>query len=366
MKLHRQVTVFEGISVVACTVIGVGVLALPRFAAEAAGSGAPLVALTGTFLGLIGLCVITVLGMRFPNESIVTYSQRVVGKWVARLGTVCIICFFAILSALAAREFGEVVIASILPRTPIQVTILSMLLLSAIASRNEIATFVHIQTFYLPFIIVPSVVMIGLSMKNAHWIYIEPLLGNRTTLNGFLGGVLTIAALYQGTFIMTVLIPSMRQPEKAMKSSLWGLLVSGGLYLFITCVTVAVFGANETKLSLFPTLELAKFTMVPGEFLERLDGLFIIVWVVAVFTTIYSSYFLTVHAMTDLFAMHDQRFFSVFTMPFVFIMATLPRSVVDMYEVIKIVGRIGLIITIGYPMILLCVSWLRKMRGDGR
>ncbi|MNG29539.1 hypothetical protein D3C84_1149850 [compost metagenome] len=45
-------------------------------------------------------------------------------------------------------------------------------------------------------------------------------------------------------------------------------------------------------------------------------------------------------------------------------MAMLPQNIIQMYEIIENVGRIGLIITIVYPGILLIVSILRKKRGN--
>ncbi len=64
--------------------------------------------------------------------------------------------------------------------------------------------------------------------------------------------------MFQGFFIITLLIPHMRQQSKAWVSGLSGLGVAGALYLLIITSTVAVFGAEEVKELLYPTLELAK------------------------------------------------------------------------------------------------------------
>jgi spore germination protein len=53
------------------------------------------------------------------------------------------------LTALTAREFGNVVIVSVLMDTPLQVTVLAMLLLAALSTRHDIRTFAHIHLFYL-------------------------------------------------------------------------------------------------------------------------------------------------------------------------------------------------------------------------
>lgn len=358
----RQITAIQAAAILVSTIIGVGVLPLPLFAVRAADSGAPLVTLLGMVLAFVGLSLIALLGMRFPNKSIVQYSEDLIGKWLAWIGSVFIIAFFAILTSLTAREFGEVVVTSVLKTTPVEVTVIVMLLLAAVSTRNDITTFAYIHNFYFPALLVPGLLIVALSLKNAELINLQPIWGNEP--RGMLGGVFTVAALFQGSFVLTMIIPAMRRPEKAMKASIWGMLIAGGLYVTIVVAAVSVFGAEESKKLLWPTLELAKGTSLPANILERLDAAFLAVWVTAVFTTLFSSYFLTIHSLSKLLRLRDHRMFSFFLLPIVFVLAMLPTNILHMYEIIQNVGRIGLFITIAYPGLLLAISFIRKKRGD--
>jgi spore germination protein len=161
-----------------------------------------------------------------------------------------------------------------------------------------------------------------------------------------------------------MLIPHMRQPKKAMKGVFWGLAISGGLYFTIVIAAVGVFGPEETKHLLWPTLELAKTTTLPGNILERLDAAFLAVWVTAVFTTLFSSYYFTIHSISKLFRLRDHKMLSLFVLPYLFIMAMVPQNILQMYEVIEVVGQIGLLITIAYPLLLLVVAAFRKKKGN--
>lgn len=362
MEYPRQITVIQAAAILVSTIIGVGVLPLPLFAVRAADSGAPLVTFLGIMLASVGLWLIIKLGIRFPNQSIIQYSEDILGRWFARIGSAFIICFFAVLTSLAAREFGEVVVTSVLKRTPLEITVIVMLLLAAISTLNDMTTFAYIHLFYLPLILCPGLLIIALSLRNANVIDLLPIWGNEPS--GLLSGMMTIAALFQGSFIMTIVIPAMRRPGKALKAGALGMLVSGGLYFMIVVATVGIFGAEETKLLLWPTLELAKTTSLPGNILERLDAAFLAVWVTAVFTTLFSSYFLTIHSISKLVRLRDHRMFSLFILPFVFLLAMLPQNILQMYAIIETVGRIGLSVTIAYPSLLLIVAILRKKRGE--
>ncbi|MGZ4031337.1 MAG: GerAB/ArcD/ProY family transporter [Tumebacillaceae bacterium] len=364
MEYPRQITVIQAAAILISTIIGVGVLPLPRFAVDSANTGAPMITLLGIALSSFGLWLITKLGMRFPNKTIIRYSEDILGRWVAAVGSLAIVLFFAVLSSLAAREFGEVVVSSVLRRTPLEVTVIVMLTLAALNCRHDITTFAYIHHFYLPVLVAPGLVIVALSLKNSKALNLLPVIGNTPHIGSMMTGVLTVAALFQGMFVFTMVIPAMRRPERAMKASFWGMAIAGGLYFLIVIATVSVFGSEEIKELLWPTLELARTTSLPANILERLDAPFLIVWVIAVFTTIFSSYYLMIHSASELFRLRDHKLFSFFSMPFVFVMAMLSQNVLQMYKIIQIVGQIGLSLTIGYPLLLLVVASIRKKRGD--
>ncbi|UKS30956.1 spore germination protein [Paenibacillus sp. HWE-109] len=358
MEQPRQITVIQAAIILISSIIGVGVLALSLFGVRAADSAAPLVTILGIFLGTVGLWLLTKLGMRFPRQSIVQYSEELIGKWTARVFSVLIIAFFSIITALASREFGEVVVTSVMTKTPLEVTVIVMLILAAISSRADMTTFTYFHHFYFPIIVFPLVLIVVLSLKNAQMVYLMPVWGNEPS--GMFAGTLTMAALFQGSFIITLVIPAMRRPERAMIASFVGMVISGGLYLLIVVATVGVFGAEEVKNLVWPTLELAKTTSLPANILERLDGAFLAVWVTAVFTTLLSSYYSAIRFLMQLFRLQDHKLFSFFLIPFIYVIAMLPQNLLAMYDFIEVVGRWGLVFTIGYPSVLLIVALIRK------
>ncbi len=362
MKPQKVITVVQATSILVSTIVGVGVLPLPLFAVQAAESGAPFATLIAIGLASVGLVLVTLLGMRFPQSTFVQLSERIIGKWLAAPMSFLIVAFFAVLTALAAREFGTVVVTSVLKNTPIEVTVFVMLLLATLSARADVRSFSYMHMFYLPVVMIPALIIVVLSLKNSNTLYLMPIFGNRRP--DFIGGVFTIAALFQGYFIMTNVIPNMRRPEKAMIAGVTGMAIAGGLYLLLVVAVVAVFGSMETLNLLWPTLELAKTTALPANVLERLDAAFLSVWVTAVFTTLLSSYFLTVRTMGELLRLDDHKPFTFFVLPIVFWIAMLPDNVLNLYAVIEIVGRIGLALTIVYPGALLLISALRGVRGE--
>src|SRR3954470_16231829 len=156
MEYPREITTVQASMILISTIIGVGVLPLPLFAVRGGDTGAPLVTLAGIILAAIGLFILTILGIRHPQKTIIMYGEDIVGKWIGRISSMIVILFFIILSALAAREFGEVVVSAVLRETPLEVTVIVMLLIACLSVRYNINTFAYIHNFYVPAILAPG------------------------------------------------------------------------------------------------------------------------------------------------------------------------------------------------------------------
>ena len=165
MEDSREITTIQAATILISTIIGVGVLPLPLFAVRAGETGAPFITLLGIGIAAIGLLVITKLGIRHPEKTIITYSEEILGKWLGRLCSLFVILFFTILTALAAREFGAVVVTAVLLETPLEVTVIVMLLLAAITARNTINVFAYIHNFYIPIILAPVLIIVVIIVK---------------------------------------------------------------------------------------------------------------------------------------------------------------------------------------------------------
>jgi len=363
MEFPREITVIQAVVIQISTMIGVGILSFPRIAVDAGGTGAPFVTLMGMVVAFFGLLLITILGTRFPEQSVIRYSEVIAGKFLGRVGSLLIISYFLVITGLNARLFSEVVNVAILKSTPIEMIVLILLLLAAISARNDIKTFAYIHLFYLPFIPLPGLLIFTTALKNADWINLQPLWGNQISGMGMLTGILSIAALCQGSFVFTMVIPSMRRPQKAMQASIWGMSITAIAYIIVVAIVVAVFGPEETMQLLWPTFELARNTFFPANVLERMDVLFLIGWLIVVYTTLYSNYFLTVRGASELFRLRDDRMLTLFGFPFAFWIAMLPQNVSQLYQILGFVGISGFTITIIYPLILLVVAVIRKKKG---
>jgi spore germination protein len=359
MNKPKTITVMQFAMNLGTTIIGVGLLAFPRITAQHAGTGAPLATLLGVLLMLGCALMLSYLGHQYPNMTLFEYSDKLLGRWLGRIVTLALVLYFLELEAMAAREFGEVVVTSVLQRTPLEITILIMLVLAATAARNDVTVFSRILTFYMPFVYIPVLVLIALTLRSARLTNILPIIsfGYQTNVSNYVYAILFVACLFQNYMITGLLTPYMYQTNKAWKGALIGVVAAGAVYLILDVATLAVFGTEEMKNLIWPTLELAKTAAIPLFFLERLDPVFLAVWVTAVFTAIFASYYFSIQGLVHLFNFQDHRAFTSLLVPVVFLAAMQPSNIVDVYRMVQWVGLSGLVLTVGIPALLFALHF---------
>ncbi|MDI3328758.1 MAG: endospore germination permease [Alicyclobacillaceae bacterium] len=364
MAPRGRITEVQATAVLVSTAVGVGMLSLPYFAAEKADTSAPLATFLGALFVLVALWLNTAVGLRFPTMSIIRYGEEVLGKWFGRAANIALSTIFVVLTALGAREFAEILITSMLPRTPVGVVVTLLLLIAAAATRYDLETFAYIHLFYFPVIVIPVGIVVLTALRYGDPLQVMPLWNGDWA--GVAKGTLNAAALFQGAFVMTILIPNMRRPRSAWKVGLAGMFLVSVMMVTMVVAAQTVLGTNEVKSFYWPTLVMIRSITLPGEVLERLDVVVAIMWVVAVYTTVYSSYYLSVTAFGEMTQLRDHRLFSFSLLPFIAAVAMMPPDIHHLYRTIARVGYLIDAAAVGYPLLLWSVARIRGKGGTMR
>lgn len=316
-------------SIIVSTIIGIAMLAIPQFAVKGAGMGAPFASLIGVMIAFIGLLATVFLGKKFPSQTLIGYSQDLLGKKVGSLLSALVIATFTIIMGLETRQFAEIVAGSLLPNTPIQVAIFFMIFLCATVGFHNVATFAYIHFFYLPLIIFPIILVLLPSFQDFEIYHLTPILGNDPSLMEFMSGAIVVTQAILGFFVVSMIIPYMKDPNKCVKSSIVGFWIGSFFVIFIITMTLAVFGEAEIQQMFWPTLVLGRMVHIPAQILARIDSILLISWIYGVFTTLLSFYFIFVRGVGELFQTGHYRIISLMGLPLIFIIALLPQ---DIYE----------------------------------
>lgn len=108
-SLKDRITTSQAAIIVVNYILGTGILTLPRTSAEKVKT--PDIWLTVILGGLIAMMagvIIVKLSQQFPGKTFYQYSQEIVGKWVGRLISLLVVCYFLMMSGFHARSLAEV------------------------------------------------------------------------------------------------------------------------------------------------------------------------------------------------------------------------------------------------------------------
>ncbi|MEW6230307.1 MAG: GerAB/ArcD/ProY family transporter, partial [Bacillota bacterium] len=94
--------------------------------------------------------VIGALGTRFPDQTLMEYSQKLVGTIPGKIISLIYLWVFLFLAAIDLRIYGEALITGFIPETPLVFIVTSMVIASAFAAYSGIEAIGRNADFIFP------------------------------------------------------------------------------------------------------------------------------------------------------------------------------------------------------------------------
>lgn len=360
LRPFPSITPLQLAAITATSIVGVGVLALPRLVVEMAYTGATLATLIGSLIGVATGMLAAALSSRFPGQTLVRYARRTTGRLVGTAVGIAYAGIALVSAALVAREFGEVTISAVLLETPLEITVLVMISVAVVMARYDVQVVGRVYEFTLPIVVFPAVIIAFLSLRNAHFIHLLPLAGGGW--DGIASASLLAASALLGFMVSLVFVSRLDVMRLAVPAVGAGVGLAALIHLQVVVAALSVFGPEQAIRRIWPTLELARITTVPGNLLERLDAPFIGIWVLANFTTIAGLLYAGVWALTDLLRLEDHRTVIPFVVPGLYLIAMFVPNVHALYELLKVMAPSFFLTLGGAIAVLLAIDVVRRGR----
>lgn len=357
----RQVT-----AILTCTLSGMGVLTLPRITSYWAHEAGWLSVLLGMFVAMLGMGLISSLGKRFVGQTVVSYSRQLLGgKTRPRLG---IALSFPILISLAGiwladtslitRAFSEVIMAAVLENTPMSVIIFLMLATAMYLAMHEAEVIARVNELLFPLIVIPVLLLTLISFQNARWNNLLPLFP--VDWQAFFISLLATSVFYKGFEMMLVLSAFTQPIPAARRAQFIGIGIPALLNTLITIAAIAVFSFEELDRLMWPTLELATSTEIPGLIFERVEAAYLAVWVAAIFTTISNFYFVAAKILQETFRIRHHQWIVLGLFPPLLWLSNLPVNVHQVFQWLEILSYWSILLWLGFPLLLWLLALTRR------
>lgn len=223
----------------------------------------------GIIISLPMIVVYSKLLNNFPGKDLYDIFQYVFGKKIGKIISVLFVWYVFHLGALVIRTFSEFVNVVSFPETPQSIFAISLGLLCIWVVKSGIEVLGRLAMFFLPLIIVSTIIIVALLYTNAHFINLKPILYNDTK-QVLLGTFSSFSFPFTESVIFTTVFHSLRNKKKIFKVFLAGLLISGIYLLLSSMNNVIVLGVQTTTDLYFPPYTSIR-TIKIGDFIERFE-----------------------------------------------------------------------------------------------
>ncbi len=301
----------------------------------------------------------------YPGKDLFDILNRVFGSFIGKFIALFFIWYAFHLGALVIRNFSEFMEIAAMPETPPMVIIFSMGLVCILALKDGIELLARLATFLLPFILLLIIIVVPLSLTQAHPENLKPILyeGWKPVIKGAFS---TFSFPFGETIIFTMVLSTLKTKKSPYKSFYFALVISIIIMLIITLRNIMVLG-HMASMVYFPSY-IAVSVINIGDFLQRIEVTVAVIFLFAGFIKISVCLYAACNGITKIFNLGDYRRFVAPIGLFMLICAdNIYENTMEMLEWIKYYPYYVIPFQIILPIIILIGAEIkvRKDRGQG-
>lgn len=339
--------------------LGVEFLAMPNHLARAAGRDGWMSLILAGLLVAVVILSLTLLARRYPGQNPVKYYQEILGRPLGILLLLTLLTIYCLQEAYAVREFADVVKLYLLPKTPTEFIILSLLFVSAYAVNHGVNAVLRVMQVFFPLLIIPLLFLFLMALPLADFNELLPPLGNGVV--PVLAGIKSSFKAYGSFFAFAFFLPFLQEVQKAPMTCLLGLGVVVALYLVMSLLSLATFGPVELTHILYPINDLVRMIEVPGTFIERFDIIILSLWILAAFNVVTGLYFAASYILSGFFGVTALSSITYLLLPLIYLLAMFPPDIISLQRLGEMVTVMSLSMVAVAPLVLITAV----IRGKG-
>ncbi len=330
IKNNDIISPYQIAMIIIMTVISVGVFSIAADAAKAAGTDGWIVVVLAGVINIPALLIIVKLNSSFPGKTFAEYSQKIIGVIPGKILTCLFAAYLLLVIAYVTRSFTEVVKMFLLFRTPTEVIMLSLILVCTYIVRGGAECIGRINELTFPIVFVPFFLVLIFGLPNLDFSNLLPAL--QASPGKMVSAIPPLIFSYGGIELALFYIGFMKSPKKAYKPAMIALIFITLFLTIITVLCIAAFGPEATQQFLWPLVSYIRAISLPGLFIERLDGVILTLWMLTVFTTMVSSYFVVGYSISKVVGTKEQKQYILPLSIVIYYLALQPDSLATLYN----------------------------------
>jgi len=355
-----SITKFQLFFLVIESQIGIGLLSLPNVVQDSAkGDGWISIILAGIGVQLL-LIIYWLLLRRFPNETFTNIIQKILGRFLGEIVSYIIYFYFIMNASLLTILTVKTINLHLLPLTPswvISFIILSSSIYLTVSNLRIIARFFVLTSSLI-------IVMLGVSLltypipKEVQFILPVGDSGIKEILIGINGALISMVGFEVVLFIYAFVIHNKKGMLKTI--SLANIFVTT-IYTYFVFLCLITFSPDQLSQLRDPVLFL--FRILSFRLIERIDFIFLSIWIVPMITSIIIYIFLASKSISGEENSYKKKV--VINGMLIYLISLIPHRDEIINSFTQYVSYLSYTVIMVIPLILLIVSLIFKKHEMG-
>ncbi|MCR8660586.1 GerAB/ArcD/ProY family transporter [Paenibacillus endoradicis] len=322
-----RITANQATASMTSTTLGAGLLVMPRILIQDVGTpDVWMTLLLGGILVVLALIFFIKLSQKFPKQTLYQYSSKILGRPLGNLVCLLFCLYFLFTSAYELRILAEVIVFYLLEGTPKWAIVIPIMLVSYYLLLGGVNALMRLFQIVLPITIIIIIIVYGLSFSMFHIDNLKPVFGNGIT--PVFNGVTHSFNSFAGYELVAIYYAYLNEPKKAIKSFSLGLGLVVVIYMIALILVIGSLSLEAGMLSTWPTIDLVRNYELKGFFFERIEILFLVIWVMQLFCTFSSMYYGASLGLSHVLR-YKKRPIILGLLPVCYIFTMVPRNIND-------------------------------------
>lgn len=350
----RQVEIFLILQMLNTTI-----LLLPKVAGQYVGRNGYILPILAIILGVIYIYCIEGLTKQFPGQTIAEFLPEVVPSVIAYIILIIFAVKIVITTGLEVRMLGEMVSEVLLPKTPLQVIILTMLLTTAYLVKSGIEATGRMAEVLIYFVAVPLILVFILVVPHGDYRQLMPFF--QTNIRSVGIGTFIVSLSFMPIELMLMLAGLMKKPEKAKRAMVVAVITIAIIEAIIIILTYVGVGFNEVLRQVWPVLTLMQSISMARSVVESQEILMMTGWILSIFMYISAGIYFTSLIGSRSLKYKRENVFVLPLVPIVYFIAMIPQNLIEAYDYYNMFQRyFGIWFLLPIPLILALIAKGRR------
>lgn len=357
---NDKISIGQLVNILVLSLIGTGILTLPRDLAEMVGTDGWLVLLAG---GIFVMGISYFHGYiieLFPGKALFEILTFTLKKPLAYLLSIFLCIHLLGNAAYVVRIYKTVIKTVLLPRTPGPVIIGMMLLTVIYLVRVGIEPMGRLSNMLFPVSVIMVTILFALTLGDADFSNLRPFL--QTPAIRILKSSNVAVFSFLGFELLLIFGVNLNMPERAKKIGPIAIGLVLIFYLLLNMLVLANFGVTQITSLIWPTFNVFKNVEFPGAFIENIELLAMSIWIFTIFMTLAPIYLGAIILISDILDAREFNYLALPILPIVYFIAIYSEGIAEVQGKFTVFSKYTAYPTIiGIPFLILMGRQFKKL-----